>query len=194
MACICLPPPSLPLTPYFTVQTIASPSPLKPCPSPLSRTMKVMSKGQWPGYCCTPWCDHCFGPDCWQLPSSCRLQKDLDINTTHLLQPRAGSLLCRQVSGKTLHLFCRLWTRLLFKVDSFSPWAKPGHSVFERWDKATRAYSLVSTVLPRVPTKARDLRHMIPRQDSPGIPSIWQKQMVDIFASCFLSHNNGKHI
>lgn len=39
-------------------------------------------------------------------PPSCRLQKDLDVSTVHLLQPSAGGFLCRQVGWKTLTFCC----------------------------------------------------------------------------------------
>lgn len=49
----------------------------------------------------------------WRLAFR-RLQMDLDASTTHLLQPSAGSFLCRQVGWEALPFYCRIWNRLLF--------------------------------------------------------------------------------
>lgn len=43
---------------------------------------------------------------CWWYLPFCRLQKDLDVSTIHLLQPNAGGFLCRQVGGR---LWLLLW-------------------------------------------------------------------------------------
>ena len=42
--------------------------------------------------------------ECWWFLQFCRLQKELDVSTTHLLQPNAGGFLCRQVGCKTTFL------------------------------------------------------------------------------------------
>lgn len=56
---------------------------------------------------------------CWWLPPSCRLQKDLDVSTVHLLQPNAGGFLCRQVGWKTL-AFCCLNEAFFFPNKAYS--------------------------------------------------------------------------
>ena len=43
-------------------------------------------------------------PECWGFLPFRRLQKDLDVSTTHLLQPNAGGFLCRQVGCGTTFL------------------------------------------------------------------------------------------
>lgn len=63
----------------------------------------------------------------WHL-ASCRLQKDLDASSTHLLQPHAGGFLCRQVGWEALSFYYRIWIRLFF----FSS-IKHIHSRSEEW-------------------------------------------------------------